>query len=98
MSPSTVHHDKSVSESVSMFFAFRRRLNMGSLALAMLVALALVTAHGKQPETRVSTNGRDFAAQLAIRPCDGLSRAARQEVQGHEFIAKDFGNKVAPNR
>jgi len=90
MSPSSVRHDKSAIESVSMFSAFRRHLNMGSLALAMLFALALVTAHGKEPKTRVSTHGRETEAQLAIRPCDNLIRTARQKVKGDEFTAKDF--------
>jgi hypothetical protein len=89
MSPSPVHHDESAFESVSILSAFLKHLNMGSLAIALFVALALFAARGNELETGVSANTRDTESKLTIRPCD-TSPLALQEVHGHEFTAKDF--------
>ena len=81
-----------------MLSAFLRHLNMSTLALALFVAFALLnTIHGKEPETRDSAPARDAEPELAIGVCD-TSLPARQEIQGHKFIAKDFGNKIQPNQ
>jgi hypothetical protein len=98
MSASPVHYHKSTVRSVSMLSALLRHLNTSTLAFALFVALALLNAiHGKEPETKESAHARDGELELAIGPCD-TSLPARQEIQGHKSIAKDFRNKVTPNR
>ena len=97
MSTSPVHYHKSAVRSVSMLSAFLRHLNMGTLAFALFVALALLNpVGGKEPEIRESAHVRDTKPELAIRGGD-TSLLARQEIQGHKFTGKDFGNKVTPN-
>ena len=92
MSASLVHYRNGTVRSVSMPSAFLRHLNTSTLALALFVAFALLnTIHGKEPETR------DAEPESAIGVCD-TSLPARQEIQGHKFSAKDFGNKIQPNQ
>jgi len=98
MLASAVHYNKSAVGSVSVLAVFLRHLNTGTLALALFVALALLTAaRGKEPDARVSAHARDIESQLTITPCDTWV-PAQQEVQGHKSSAKDFGNKVARNQ
>jgi hypothetical protein len=98
MSASPVRHHKSTVRSVSMLSAFLRHLNMGTLALALFVALALLNpVRGKEPETREAAHARDTEPELAMKVATPQSRA-RQEIQGHKFTAKDFGNKIQPNQ
>jgi hypothetical protein len=91
------YHDSTVT-SASTRSALLRHLNTNTLALVLFVALALLNiTRGKEPQNNESAHARDTESQLAIRPCD-TSTLALQAVQGHEFTAKDFGNKIAPNR
>jgi hypothetical protein len=51
-----------------MLSAFLRHLNMGTLALALFVALALLNpVRGKEPETREAAHVRDTEPELATR-------------------------------
>ena len=55
ISASFVHHQKTPERCVSVLSPFLRRLNMGTLAFVLFVALALLnTMRGKEPETRES--------------------------------------------
>jgi hypothetical protein len=80
-----------------MLSAFLTYLNTSTLALALFVAFALLnTIHGKEPETRESAHARDAEPELAwslryLTP--GTARNSKSQS-----IAKDFRNKVAPNR
>src|SRR5712691_9181172 len=98
MSASSVHYHKSTVRSVAMLSAFLRHLNMGTLAFALFVALALLNpVRGKESETRESAHARDTEPELALGGGD-TSLPPRQEIQGHKFTGKDFGNKVARNQ
>ncbi len=98
MLASAIHYNKSAVGSVSVLAAFVRHLNAGTLALALFVALALLTpARGKELEARVSAHATDTKSQLTISPCDTWV-PLQEEVQGHKSSAKDFGNKVARNQ
>ena len=95
MSASAVHYNKSAVGSVSLLAVFLRHLNTGTIALALFVALALLTAaRGKEPEARMPAYARETESQLSITPCDTWA-PAQQEVQGHKSSTKDFGNKIA---
>jgi len=90
MLASAVHYNKSAVGSVSVLAVFLRHLNTGTLALALFVALALLTAaRVKEPEARMSAHARDTESQLTITPCDTWA-PAQQEIQGGKFTAKDF--------
>ena len=53
ISASFVHHQKTPERCVSVLSPFLRRLNMGTLAFVLFVALALLnTMRGKEPENR----------------------------------------------
>ena len=98
MLASAVHYNKSAVNSVSVLAVFLRHLNTGTLALALFVAFALLTAApAKEPEARMSAHARDTESQLTVTPCDTWA-PAQQEVQGHKSSTKDFGNKVARNQ
>ena len=91
MSTDFVHHPKSTARCLSVLCPFLKYLNADTLAIAMFVALALLSAsRGKEIETR----GSHFTK--VTKPEEVRSSAA--DIQGYKFIAKDFGNKVAPNR
>src|SRR5262245_9021921 len=86
------------STRVSILSPFLRHLNAGTLVFVMLVALALLnTTSGTDSETRGSalTDGKKTEA---VNGTCHTSDPARPEIQGHEFIAKDFGNKTGLNR
>lgn len=90
MLASLVRYDKSAVESISLLSAFLRHLNTGTLALALFVALALLTAaRGKEPEARVPAYGRDTESRLAMRPCDtsltDTARSSRPQIQRQRF-------------
>ena len=98
MSASPVHYHKSSVSSVSMLSALLRHLNMGTLAFALFVALALLNpVRGKEPETCKSAHAKDTEPKLAIEGGD-TSLPSEQEIQGRKFTAKDFRNKVARNQ
>jgi len=98
MSVSPVGRNKSALGSVPLLSVFLKHLNTGTLALALFVALALLTTtRGKEAETASSAHARDTDSQLTVKPCDPLL-PSRQQVQGHKFTAKNFGNKVARNQ
>src|SRR5213596_3425864 len=91
-------YPKSPVRSMSMLSAFLRHLNMGTLAFALFVALALLNpVRGKEPETRESAHAKDTEPKLAIGGGD-TSLPSEQEIQGYKFTAKDFRNKVARNQ
>ena len=98
MLASPVGHNKNALGSVPLLSVFLKHLNTGTLALALFVALAvLTTTRAKEPETASSAHARDTDSQLTITPCD-TSFPLRQQVQAHKFTAKNFGNKVARNQ
>ena len=98
MSASPTHYRKPATKCVTVLTPFLRHLNTGTLALVLFVALALLnTSRGNELETRKFAHARDTEPELAIGACD-TSLAARQEIQGHKFTGKDFGNKVARNQ
>jgi len=91
-------YNKSIVRSLSMLSAFLRHLNMGTLAFALFVALALLNpVRGKEPEAKESARSKDTEPKLAIGGGD-TSLPAEQEIQGHNFTGKDFRNKVARNQ
>jgi len=90
MLASAIHYNKSAVGSVSVLAAFVRRLNAGTLALALFVALALLTpARGKELEARVSAHATDTKSQLTITPCHS-SLTAQRQIQGDKFTVKTF--------
>jgi hypothetical protein len=90
MLASAIHYNKSAVGSVSVLAAFVRHLNMSTLALALFVALALLTAaRGKEPETTVSAHARGTESQLTITPCRS-SLTAQRQIQGDKFTVKTF--------
>jgi hypothetical protein len=91
MSTAFVHHQKPTVRCMSVLSPFLRHLNPGTLAIVMFVALALLsTSRGKETETGGSPLTEVTKTQKA--------RSSAAEIQAYEFIAKDFGNKGAPNR
>ena len=95
---SSVHYDKSAVGSVSVLPLFLRHLNMGTLALALFVALAVLSAtRGNEPEARVWACGTDADPHVTVMPCDTFLQAQWQ-IQGDKFAVKEFGNKIARNQ
>jgi hypothetical protein len=75
---------------MSILSPFLRNLNPGTLAIMMFVALALLsTIRGKETETGGSP-------LTEVTKTEEVRSSA--EIEGYKFIAKDFGNKVAPTR
>ncbi len=67
MSASPIHHQKRTVRCVSVIGPFLRRLNMGTLAFVLFVALALLnTMRGKEPETRESAPARATKTEVII--------------------------------
>jgi hypothetical protein len=94
MLASAVHYNKSVVDNVSVLAVFLKHLNPGTLALALFVALALLTTtRGKEPETRVSAHARDAESQLTIKPCDAWL-PTKQEVNATNSVRKISGIKA----
>jgi hypothetical protein len=90
LTPPAHYHDSTVT-GISARWTCLRHLNANTLALALFIALVLLTnSRARDPEIGVSSHIRHTEPQLAVRPCDGLTRATRQEVQGHEFSTKHF--------
>jgi hypothetical protein len=90
MLASAIHYNKSAVGRVSVPAAFVRHLNANTLALALFVALALLTAaRGKEPETTVSVHARGPESQLTITPCH-VSITAQRQIQGDKFNVKNF--------
>jgi hypothetical protein len=90
MVASAVHYNKSAVGSVSVLAVFLRHLNTGTLALALFVALALLTAaRGKEPEARMSAHARDTESRLTMRPCDtslpDTATSSRPQIQRQRF-------------
>jgi plastocyanin len=62
---SPVRYDKSAIESVSVLASFLRHLNMRTLALALFVALALLTTmRGEEPATRESAPAKATTTEV----------------------------------
>src|SRR5947208_16748988 len=74
MSASPIHHQKRTVRCVSVIGPFLRRLNMGTLAFVLFVALALLnTMRGKEPETREpaparATKTEDLIGNFSFSP------------------------------
>ena len=82
MSASLIRHNKSAIWSASMLSALLRHLL--ALCISSIRCLALFSARGEEPGTRVSTHARDTESKLFARPCD-FTRAGLQEVRAREF-------------
>jgi hypothetical protein len=90
MLTSSVHHNESAVRSAGGLSIFLRHLNTGTLALALFVALAVLTAtRGNEPEAKVWACGADVDPQLTSMPCGTLLPAQRQ-IQGDRFAVKEF--------
>ncbi len=67
MSASLIHVQKRFARSVSLTYPLLRHLNMGTLALVLFVALALLsTTRGKEPATRKSAPAEAPKADVII--------------------------------
>lgn len=67
MSPSPIHYQKRTVRCASVIAPFLRRLNTGTLAFVLFVALALLnTMRGKEPETRESAPARATKTEVLI--------------------------------
>jgi plastocyanin len=67
MSALPTHYQKRSVRRVSVITPFLRRLNMGTLAFVLFVALALMnTMRGKEPETRESAPARATKTEVII--------------------------------
>jgi hypothetical protein len=98
MSASSVHHDKNAVGDVSVLSVFLRHLNMGTLALALFVALAVLSAtRGNEAEARVWACGTGADPHVTVMPCDTFLQTQWQ-IHGDKIAVKEFGNKIARNR
>ena len=71
MSVSSSHYQRRIARRVTVLSPFLRHLNMGTLALVMFVALALlITTRGKDSETRRSAPTKATKPEIII---DNLS-------------------------
>jgi len=67
MSALPTHYQKRSVRCVSVITPFLRRLNMGTLAFVLFVALALLnTMRGKEPETRESAPAKAAKTEVII--------------------------------
>ena len=67
MSASPLHCQKRTVRCVSVIAPFLRRLNMGTLAFVLFIALALLnTIRGKEPETRESAPAKASKIEVVI--------------------------------
>ena len=67
MFASPFHYQKHTARRVSVLCPLLRHLNTGTLAFAMVVAVALLsTTHGKDSETRASTPVKAIKTEVAI--------------------------------
>ena len=67
MFASPVHHQKHTARRVSVLCRILKHLNTGTLALAMFVALALLSStHGKDAQTRRSAPVKAIKTEVAI--------------------------------
>ena len=67
MSASPLHCQKRTVRCVSVIAPFLRRLNMGTLAFVLFVALALMnTMRGKEPETKASAPAKATKTEVII--------------------------------
>ncbi len=98
MSVSSAYYHNNIVTDLSARLAFLRHLNTNTLALALFVAVALLSiSRAKEPPMGVSPHAKDGEAGLTIGPCDSLSWP-RQEVQVTISPSQISGNKGAPNR
>ena len=67
MSALPIHYQKRSVRCVSVITPFLRRLNMGTLAFVLFVALALMnTMRGKEPETKASAPAKATKTEVVI--------------------------------
>ena len=67
MSASPVHRQKQTTKCVTVLSPFLRRLNTGTLAFVMFVALPFLSStHGKNPETRESIPSKATKTEVVI--------------------------------
>src|SRR2546430_11112166 len=67
MSALPIHYQKRSVRCVSVISPFLRRLNMGTLAFVLFVALALMnTMRGKEPETKASAPAKATKTEVII--------------------------------
>jgi len=67
MSALPIHYQKRSVRCVSVITPFLRRLNMGTLAFVLFVALALMnTMRGKEPETKASAPAKATKTEVII--------------------------------
>src|SRR5437660_10756940 len=67
MSASPVHRQKQATRCVTVLSPFLRRLNTGTLAFVMFVALPFLSStHGKNPETRESVPSKATKTEVVI--------------------------------
>jgi hypothetical protein len=90
MLASSIHDDKSAVRSASVLPTLLKHLNTGTLALALFVALAVLSAtRGNEPEAKAWACGTSADSQLAVIPCDSLLQTRRQ-IQGNKVAVKEF--------
>jgi hypothetical protein len=90
MLASSVHDDKSAVRSASVLPVLLKHLNTGTLALALFVALAVLSAtRGNEPEAKAWACGTGADSQLAIISCDTLLQTQRQ-IQDNKVAVKEF--------
>ena len=99
MSNSSAHYHNSTVTGLSTRSAFLRHFNTNTLAVALLIALALLTTiRAKEPAMEVSPHAGEGEVGLAIPPCNTWV-PPRPGVQVTNLpSAQSFGNKNAPHR
>jgi hypothetical protein len=90
MLASLIHDNKSAVQSASVIPMFLRHLNTGTLALALFVALAVLSAtRGNEPEAKAWACGTSADSQLAIIPCD-ISLQTQRQIHSNKVAVKEF--------
>jgi len=96
MFASPVHHQKHTARRVSTHSPILKHLNTGTLALAMFVALALLSPiRGKEPETKDSAPGKATKSEAVTDKHGSDSSCGTESAQGYLQVysaANEFKN------
>jgi len=100
MSASPLHCQKRTVRCVSVIAPFLRRLNMGTLAFVLFIALALLnTIRGKEPETRESAPIETTSSEVIIDKQDDnvpnvVTKAAGQTMSRPLTLSQFIGRII----
>ena len=100
MSALPIHYQKRSVRCVSVITPFLRRLNMGTLAFVLFIALALLnTIRGKEPETRESAPIETTSSEVIIDKQDDnvpnvVTKAAGQTMSRPLTLSQFIGRII----